>query len=204
MDAEAYKVDLPECEGADWIVERFTIPDIDLVTIRLAMDGRAIRPGTYTRLLRKPASRFWNTPIMSDTRAEILDLLPFVRMASGRVLINGLGLGVALKAVLAKPEVEHVDVVEISQDLIDLVGPHYACDRLTIWCADAREITWPKGTSWDVAWHDIWDDIDGDSVPEMIRLHRKYRKPITGWQGSWSRERAEQLRREDEVADDDQ
>jgi len=184
VTAEDYKVDCPEGESCYWIVERFTVPDIDPGMIRLAMQGRPIRPGTYTRLLRKPASRVWNTPIMSDTLAEITDLLPFLAVATGRVLINGLGLGVALKAVLAKPEVEHIDVVEISQDLIDLVGPHYACDRLTIWCADACEIRWPRAARWDVAWHDIWDSISPYNRPEMVRLRRKYRR-LARWQGVW-------------------
>lgn len=191
---EEYKVDIPECESQDWIIERFEVPEIDREIITLAMQGKQIPPGNYTRLLRKPSSLVWNKPIMADTPAEALALLPFVQMAEGRVLINGLGLGVALKAALAKPEVEHIDVVEISQDLIDLVGPHYACDRLTIWCADAHGITWVKGTTWDVAWHDIWDDISLGNLTGMIRLHRKYRKPTTKWQRSWGRREAEMLR----------
>ena len=189
-----YKVDVPEGESEHWIVERFEVPDIDVMTIKLAMQGRPIPPGTYTRLLRKPFSRILNNSVMGDSPAEILDLLEFKMRATGRVLINGLGLGAALQMALFKPEVRHIDVVEISQDLIDLVGPHYACDRLTIWCADALQIAWPKGTCWDVAWHDIWDNISEENLPDMIWLHRKYRKPITRWQGSWARREAERER----------
>jgi len=37
-----------------------------------------------------------------------------------------------LKAVLAKPEVERVTVVEIDADVIGLVSPYYACGRLEV------------------------------------------------------------------------
>lgn len=44
-------------------------------------------------------------------------------------------------------------------------------------------------------WHDIWDAIDDDNLPQMTRLVRKYRG-IAKAQGVWSREQARALKRE--------
>mgnify|MGYP001566944409 CR=1 FL=1 len=125
---------------------------------------------------------------MSDTPAEAHEHHRFYHMARGRVLINGLGLGFALAAILRKPEVEHVTVVERSPDVISLVAPTYATDpRVTITRADA--MTWrpPSGTRYGAVWHDIWTTICDDNKPEMTRLRRAYGRR-TAWQGCWSEE----------------
>jgi spermidine synthase len=136
---------------------------------------------------------------MSDTPAELEDMYYFVYHAKGKVLINGLGLGAAVQAVLSKPEVEHVTVIEISEDVIKLVADHYLKrygDRLTIIHADA--LTWqpPKGQKFDTVWHDIWDSICTDNLEEMGRLHRRYGKRAA-WQASWCREQCEYYRGRD-------
>jgi spermidine synthase len=122
---------------------------------------------------------------MSDTNAEMRDHMQFVCQASGRVLINGLGLGMVLGAVLAKDSVTHVTVVELSQDVIDLVAAHYACDRLEVVCCSAFDYKPPKGLRYNAVWHDIWDDLCGDNLPEMTKLKRKYGSK-TDWQGCWA------------------
>jgi len=134
---------------------------------------------------------------MSDTPDEMRDHLSIVNHATGRVLINGLGLGMVLKNILLKPEVFEVTVIEIDQDLIDLVGPrlgwpNYVLDhRVSIICADA--LTWkpPKGKRYNAVWHDIWDDICTDNLDQMKYLTRKYGQ-YSDWQGSWCRGLCEQ------------
>ena len=72
--------------------------------------------------------------------------------------------------------------------MIDLVGPSFSHDdRVNIICADAFEWRPPKGVRYNAVWHDIWDDICTDNLPEMTRLHRKYGRRAD-WQGSWCRE----------------
>jgi hypothetical protein len=138
---------------------------------------------------------------MSDTDAEIRDHLSAMwridRKETRRVLINGLGLGVVLKRAIEAPHVEHVDVVEIDDRVIELVGPHYACDKLTIHHADAYEQArkWKPGTRWCVAWHDIWRDLCEDNLPEMARLHRSYGRRVD-WQDSWGKGLLESRRRQ--------
>ncbi|KKM06731.1 hypothetical protein LCGC14_1741040 [marine sediment metagenome] len=176
-----YKVDVPEGVSGDWEILKFTVKEHDIRAISYALQGRPVPPGIYTRLTKKGAF----VPMMSDTPAEVRDHLYFIHKATGRCLINGLGLGVVLKAILAKPEVTHVDVVETEQDIINLVWPTYKnSNRVVLHHADAFTIEWPKGTWWDCAWHDIWPSICTDNLPEIAKLKRKYGRKVT-YQAAW-------------------
>lgn len=183
---DAMTVDLPECEQDGLKIERFTIERDSIFNFRLG--SRATRPGTYTGLMLN--GRLW----MSDTDAEKRDHMPVLHAIRNweakRVLINGLGLGMVLKAALTFEHVEHVDVVEIDQRVVDLVGSHYAKDpRVHIHQADAYEqmSRWPVGTRWDVAWSDIWPDLCTDNLTSMARLRRSYGRR-TDWHDCWGRE----------------
>lgn len=179
------KVTLPEMANGPWRVERFKV---DMHDFSAMLSGRQIPIGEeFTRLMRG------TTLVMSDTPAEMSDHRVAVRMAKGSCLINGLGLGLVLKAVLKKPDVTDVTVVELSQDLIDIVAPHYADDRVTFVCASAFDYRPPIGKRYGMVWHDIWDSICPDNLPEMNKLHRKY-GCRSDWQGSWCREECERLR----------
>jgi len=180
---EKYKVDIPEGESGPWRIERFEASE-GIGTLRAEWEGRPIDPGTYTRLMRG------GTLVMSDTPAEIRDHRALFRNATGRVLIHGLGLGVALRGVLLKDDVTHVDVVEIDEDLISLVAPHLEDPRVHIHHGDALTFEFPKGITWNAAWHDIWDDICADNLPAMKRLHRRYGSRCN-WQASWCRHECE-------------
>ena len=179
------KVTVPEGTSGDWRVERFTVTEVQsrLDAIRgMFNDGRYVPPGTYTRLLRN------NHVVMSDTPDEVRDHSEPIYRAHGRCLINGLGLGVVLTGIAHK--VAHVTVVESSFDVIKLVGPHYTAmlgSKLTIVHDDALEYTPLPNTRYQMVWHDIWDNICANNLPQMTRLHRKYGRR-TLWQGSWARE----------------
>lgn len=145
--------------------------------------GRGTTPGEYTVLYR--GEELW----MSDTEPEWRDHTEAyyqMRRRGGRVLINGLGLGMIVKAALELDNVEHIDIVEIDADVIALVGPHYDDPRVTIHHGDAYTMTWPVGTRWSVAWHDIWVDMSEDNLPEMTKLHRSYGRRVD-WQDSWGK-----------------
>ena len=123
---------------------------------------------------------------MSDTPSEMRDHLYAVGEAHGHCLLNGLGIGMVLKNILLKTTVERVTVVEVSPEVVELVGPHYKDERVEIVCVDAFDFKPPKGVRYQMVWHDIWDNICADNLPEMHRLHRKYGKRAD-WQGSWCR-----------------
>jgi len=178
------QVTVPAGERGKWRVEKFTITEeaSKFATLRsLWQGGRgAIRPGTYTKLVCEGRG-----VVMSDTPDEMRDHADAVRHARGHVLINGLGLGMVLGAILKKPEVERVTVVELDADVIALIGPHYACGRLEIVNASAFDYEPPRGIRYDAVWHDIWDDICTGNLSEMTKLKRKYGSR-SDWQGCWS------------------
>lgn len=172
-------------EGSNRSVQIDTTEPMNKHTVALlAMqrEGRMAPGESYTRLLVN--GRLW----MSDTPDEYRDHVGFIVAAKGRVLIHGLGLGCALKAILHRPEVEHVDVVEISEDVLSVIGPYFAQDsRVNLIHDDALTRKWPTGSYWDAVWHDIWIDKDTNNRHTMGRLNRSFARRA-GWQGAWSQE----------------
>lgn len=201
-----FQVDYPPTRVGSMGIEVYKIPRDDLGRARIVRDEGMNRDpgfGTFRKLVEyqigPPPERQhypWRTLWMSDTRAEILEHLPVfekVQIAgpfglARRILVNGLGLGVVVHGILTYPGVERVDVVESNLDVIELVGQFVTRDdRVHIYPADAFAIEWPPGTTWDLAWHDIWPDIDDANLPEMDRLIRKYKNKAK-WQGCWQRD----------------
>ena len=167
---------LPEMQNGPWKIEHFVVDRPDYHSL---MRGRGVpMGGKFTRLMRG------RQLVMSDTPAEQRDHWAAVANAKGSCLLNGLGIGMVLKNILLKPEVEDVTVVEISQDLIDIVSPHYNDSRVTFICSSAFDYKPPKGKRYQMVWHDIWDNICSDNLKEMEKLHRKYGRR-SEWQGSW-------------------
>ena len=189
------QIDVPEGTSGNWTVEDFIISEegAKFANLRAAFHpgARYVKPGKFKRLIRGSKT------IMSNTPAEINDHSYFIhtaKQAGGNILINGLGLGVCLKAILESEKVEHITVIEKSPDVISLVGPTFENDdRVTIVCGDAFEYKPPKGMRYSAVWHDIWDDICVDNLPEMTKLHRKYGRR-TDWQGSWCKELCKRYR----------
>lgn len=164
----------------------------DLTAKSTRAQGLPHEPGLYTVLQHRERGL-----VMADTPAEIAGCLDFLDHATGRVLVNGLGLGIVPFHLLAYRPVTHVDVVELDADVIHLItdGCHeegapnaWAADpRLVIHHADAHIVQWAPRTRWDCAWHDIWDQVTVENLPSMRLLHRRYAHRV-GWQMSWERE----------------
>jgi hypothetical protein len=183
MDIE---VNVPDGKSGSWSVETFEVTqkDADFENLRAMFGGgRHIKVGKFKRLMHG------RTVVMSNTPAEIKDHMGFIFKAqkAENVLINGLGLGVALVEILKSDIVKRVDVVEISEDVIKLVAPTFAHDkRVNIIHADAMTYKPQKGIKYGASWHDIWSDICSDNLPAMKKLHRRYGR-CSEWQGSWCR-----------------
>jgi hypothetical protein len=182
------KINVPDGVSGDWEVSTFNVTEQDCEIFNMRAlyhpGGRTIKAGTYKKLTRR------GTIVMSNTPAEIRDHLGFIyraRRSNGNILINGLGLGVCLSAILESTTIKTVTVIEKSSDVIALVSPSFAnYKRVTIICADAFEWKPPKDIRYDAVWHDIWDNICGDNLPQMSKLHRKYARK-TEWQDSWGK-----------------
>lgn len=123
------------------------------------------------------------TVVMEDSLRELGRHLPIAMAARGRVLITGLGLGCVVRGLLAKPEVEHVDVVELDADIIRVIGSTFAGNpRVTIHHGDALALEIPG--RWDFAWHDLW--VDGDGLQVLhARLMMRFMDRV-GRQGAWA------------------
>ena len=189
-------INVTDNKSGNWAISTFTVSqqDADLFNLRsmfsFSNQGCSIEPGIYKRLTHK------DDVIMSNTPNEIDGHLVFIREAKrsgGDVLINGLGLGVGLKAILESPKVESVTIIENSSDVIALVASVYEQDsRVTIIHADAFSWQSPKNMRYNIVWHDIWPNICADNLPEMTKLHRKYGKK-TNWQDSWGKNQCKRL-----------
>lgn len=185
-----YHVNIPEGCSGDWSVIQFEMTEKECESINLLTlfqpNGRGrIEPGKYTKLVHN------NRIIMSDTPDEIQDHAPAIYRAKGLCRVHGLGLGMVVTAMLEKPEVERVDVVELEPDVISLVAPtlkeKYG-SRLNIIQGDVLAIKpLPNERGYSVIWHDIWPTLCIDNLPEMALLHRRWARR-TIWQGSWGRE----------------
>jgi hypothetical protein len=180
-----WEIDLKECivpDGTkgDWTVASFTISEEESMMSIMQHRERRCLPGEY-KLLRRG-----DVVVMSNTTAEINDMRHVLNRATGHVLINGLGLGLLPNALLKIDEVERITIIEISQDLIDLVGSCFDDPRLEIINYDAYEYKPPKGVRYGYVWHDIWDTLCSDNLKLMEKLHRKYGRRCDQ-QDSWGR-----------------
>jgi hypothetical protein len=187
----SYQVDVPEGVSGSWKVSRFTVSKeaakFEAMRAIFGGSGRGVPAGTYTSLTRD------GQVIMSDTPDEIRDHRHAISEAKGRCLVAGLGIGMVSRAMLLKPEVTHVTIIEQSSDVIKLVAPWLTSQfpgRVTIIEADILTWTPPKGEKWDAAWFDIWDSICADNLAEMKTLSRRFARRVA-WKGSWARGQCE-------------
>lgn len=175
--------------SGEWRLAKFTVDNngAKFHNLRELLHGRNrfIAASEYWGLFRNGGI------IMSNTPAEINDHLTFIRKASGKVLIGGLGLGMVVKYLLEKESITKVTIVEQSPDVIKLVASAYINDpRVEIVNADIFE--YKPSERYDCAWFDIWDDISGEEYPEMKTLHRKFGHYV-GWSDSWLRKQSRKL-----------
>lgn len=186
-------IEVPDGKSGDWEIKTRVVEEPDpLQKARAALRsyGRITPAGTYKVLYRN------GEVIMSNTPDEINDFQWFILQAKGDILVNGLGLGVVLKALIDKPEVRTVTVIELSEDVISLVAPTYRDNpKVKIIQGDAFTYQPPKEQKFDAVWHDIWDIISAENIPEMIKLHRKYGKKAS-YQASWCRPLCEEMYKE--------
>lgn len=181
-------------QGA-WKIECFTISrsEASLVNLKMAINGhgaRGVSPGEYVKLTRGGCT------VMSNTPAELRDHIEIVRQARGHVFIGGLGLGIVARACAAKADVDRVTIMEIDLDVITLVGIPLMKDspKIRIMRGDVLDYKPRREDGYDVAWFDIWDDINTDNLPDMARLHRRWTHYV-GWYGSWGQRDAQRIQR---------
>jgi hypothetical protein len=129
--------------------------------------------------------------VMEDTPRELRRHLPILLHARGRVLVTGLGLGCVLRGLLAKPEVEHVDCVELDPWILEYFGGEFANNpRCTLHLGDALQYPWDESSWWDFAWHDVCTPEDDDGLHVLhTQLLGRYMGRARR-QGAWQLERS--------------
>lgn len=174
------------------VLDTFTVDKAHAVMSQLReaiTQGReqAVPEGTYARLVVN------GELMMTDTPMEQRSNLLFVEKAKGDVLIAGLGIGMVLQAILQKPEVGTVLVLEKYQDVIDLVSPQFQEyldeGKLHILCEDILDWHADDDWTWDTIYFDIWPTISIDNLDDMNRLDNQFRYHLNpeGWIDSWER-----------------
>jgi hypothetical protein len=107
----------------------------------------------------------------------------FLAHATGRILISGLGLGDSLSAVLGNSNVTAVRVIELEQDIIDLVAPAFAKDRL-VDIVQGDIYTYEPDTKFDCIYHALWSDAKAAKSDLANRKKLKTRfASYCSWQG---------------------
>jgi hypothetical protein len=186
-----YKTNVPIGRSGSWRIERFMVEEEaarifnghSLIKAFVGELCRPIQPGRYTRLMHRDL----HLPVMSDTPAELRDLLSWLCAAQGQCLIAGLGLGIAAEMALRKPEVSHVTVIEQSPDVIALVKPYLTAKYPTkLAIVNADIFTWQPSASlqYDAAWMDIWPEICPDNLADMRVLRARF-EGCAQWVGCW-------------------
>jgi hypothetical protein len=121
---------------------------------------------------------------MTDTNDEIEDIYDFTQLASGDILITGLGLGM-LPAYLSKLEkIKSITILEKDKDVIDFVGYQLQKNfpKITIIHTDA--MSYQTDRNYDFAFHDIWalPPTEEQAKPIMDKY-----APLVGEQKYWIR-----------------
>src|SRR3990172_2037531 len=206
-EPEVPKVDFPASRVNKFAIQKFSV-DRDAALrfnsqhMARGSRDRMILPGDYTKLVEIDSETIcldtgkirqngiiW----MSDTTAERQDhvaVYEACKKLGGNVLIHGLGLGVITNAVCQLPNVGHVEVWDIQQDVIDLVYPHLMSkfeDKLMVVTGDAFEHRPKKSDRWSVVWHDVWPTLGSKHLMPMKKISQRW-KNYCSWQECWGRE----------------
>jgi hypothetical protein len=146
-------------------------------------DTDVIIPALYqARGPTDPGNGDWcETPWMSLTPAELLTLRPGTRLARGRTIVAGLGLGHQLIEVSRRMQVKRVVLVELDQELVDWILPRitpYLKKPLAVHVGDAYAII--PTLQADVALIDIFPGY-GDGFARVAELARRSPKIKKFW-----------------------
>ena len=183
-------VDVPEGQVGDWVIGKMTLDREQSLHTMFAYKDRMVPAGSYTRL------KEGGLTYMSDTPAEMADHVPLMTALQNnggtqRVLVFGLGLGMVMEMLMemhnsGRIELDHVLFIEKSQNVIDLVAPHYRAkypDHFRVECADAFDYE-PDDRCYEAVWIDIWAEACPDYACDAELLMAQWHDH-TDWVGCW-------------------
>jgi hypothetical protein len=122
---------------------------------------------------------------MSDLPIEHRQTVDCLKGFRGKVLVGGLGLGLAVTLLERKKSVKEITVVELNQEVIDLVFPHLKTKKTKVVKADLLEFLKTTNDKWDYGFYDIWaSDGEGtffSTVYPLLQLSHKKVKTVRNW-----------------------
>lgn len=104
------------------------------------------------------------------------------KIARGRILISGLGLGFSLYKLLKIPKVQYIRVIEKNQNVIDLVKPFFKeyFDKVDFVNGDI--FNYKLNDSFNIIYHSIWYHKQDIMNEEISILKNKFEKNCA-WHG---------------------
>jgi hypothetical protein len=153
-------------------------------------DVKEIPPGTFTFLtcLTDATMMQGGDTVMNDFPYELAKHLEFIMLARGKVLVGGLGLGCVVRGLLARGQVDTIDVIERQEEVIKLCGASVEDRRVKIHKRDAIN-GFIRGGPWDFAWWDLWSDPGrGEEHLQLthMKLFKRFRDRVRQKQGAWA------------------
>ena len=142
-------------------------------------------PGRYTRLLIDGETMMSDTPMEMETNQHVLE------KAHGNVLIGGLGLGMLIIPLLAKPEVHKLVIVEQNPNVIELVGRQMpASPKIEIVNGDIFRWVPGRSTKFNIIYFDIWQWIGPEFLDDIEILKNRFEPYLDAsdpqaWMGAW-------------------
>jgi len=145
-------------------------------------DGDVRIPTLNARAFRYEASRWHADPWMSLTPMEYLTLRPGTKLAKGRVIVAGLGLGHQLIEVSKRTSVTSLVLVERSRDLVNWllprITPHLSRPLDDVIVGDAFTVM--PDLEADVALVDVFPNYGHNHV-DAARLKRACKRIARLW-----------------------
>jgi hypothetical protein len=120
------------------------------------------------------------------TNKEIKELYSSYNLGYGKILMSGLGFGILALWLASKPEVEHIHIVEISQDVVDIfLEKNTLPNNITIQIADMNSYKTDK--QYDCVLLDHYELIESkDQLLNMQLISKNIPNHNLFW--SWSME----------------
>lgn len=100
---------LPPGESGNWSIRRITEPQ-----------NLAGCTGLYEKQSETCHGFNW----MLDDDTGLREHIPFVEECTGKVILTGLGIGMLPAMLTRRGQCQQIDIVEMSEDVIELVWPH--------------------------------------------------------------------------------
>ena len=174
------KVRVKPCQFGKWVIQEFAVTEsnADFHNLRCRLRGeyeQMVKAGTYLRLRDDNG-----VVVMSNTQMEIDTNRIVVEHAEGNVLIFGLGIGMVIEALLVKPTVTSIKVIELDEDIIEHVGLLYKDEpKIAIQQGDCLSYLPKENEHYDYIWFDIWDDINKANIQQMEELYCRFKGHCT-------------------------